>query len=183
MKLLITCVMIAASVLAAERAGPYLSAGMGIGNYDDGGRLAGIENDNVIQYRFSAGAFINEYLSVALDYVQYDAFEGKRHDGGMTQQFFKILTADVSGHYAFFDDQLDIFATFGAGELFWEEKSADPKSSSAAALLFGVGAGVRPLPWMTFNVGYGYYQFGMDTGADVYSMDLNGMYLECQVQF
>lgn len=173
----------AVGLLAADRAGPYLSAGVGIGTYDDGGRPVAIENRDVVQYRVAAGAFINSHLSVALEYGHFDAFEGHRSDGESVRQFFRTLTADATGHYAFFDDQLDLFATFGAGELFWEEQGKRAKSSSAAVLLFGAGAGVRPVPWLTFNVGYNYYQFGMRESEGTYDMALGGMYVECQVQF
>jgi opacity protein-like surface antigen len=179
--LLLLC--LALGLFAADRAGPYLSAGVGLGNYHDDGRLAQMDTEDAVQYRFSAGAFINAHLSVALEYVQFDAFEGEDAGGTSVRQFFKVLTADASGHYAFFDDQLDLFATFGAGELFWEEKGEVSRSSSAAALLFGAGVGVRPLSWLTLNVGYSYYQFGMEDDARAYAMSLGGMYFECQVQF
>lgn len=182
MKLLII-LLITVGLFAAERTGPYLSAGVGISTYDDGGRPVTIENRDVVQYRVAAGAFINSHLSVALEYGHFDAFEGRTGDGETNRQFFRVLTADATGHYAFFDDQLDLFATFGAGELFWEEQAKTDKSSSAAVLLFGAGAGVRPVPWLTFNVGYSYYQFGMRDSEGTYDMALGSMYLECQVLF
>lgn len=180
---LVALLCLALGLFAADRAGPYLSAGTGLGTYHDDGRLVQIDPRDVMQYRFAAGAFINPHLSAALEYVQFDAFEGENSAGTTVRQFFKVLTADVSGHYAFFDDQLDLFATFGAGELFWEEKGDVSRSSSAAALLFGAGVGVRPVSWLTLNVGYSYYQFGMEDDAGVYAMSLGGMYFECQVQF
>jgi opacity protein-like surface antigen len=173
----------AVSLIAAERSGPYLSAGMGAGTYNDDGRLASVESRNVAQYRIGAGAFINKNLSVALDYGQFDGFKGTTQQGGSAEEYFKILSADVYGHYPLFDDQVDMYAKFGAGQIFWNETAATPHSSTAASLVFGAGVGVRPLPWLTFNVGYDFYQFGMDDNTSSYNMSLGSAYIELQVQF
>lgn len=173
----------AVSLLAAERSGPYLGAGVGIGTYDDDGRLAGIENTNVPQLRLSAGAFINKHLSVALEYGQFEAFRGRTADAGETLEYFKTLTADVVVHYPVLEERVDWYAKFGAGEIFWDETGATDHSSSAATLLFGAGVGFRPWSRLTFNLGYDFYQFGMDDTAGSYTMGLGSAYFECQVQF
>lgn len=175
-------ILAAASLLAAERSGPYLGGGVGIGTYDDDGRLAGIENTNVPQLRLSAGAFINRHLSVALEYGQFEAFRGRTAEGD-TLEYFKTLTADVAAHYPVLDDRVDWYAKFGAGQISWDETGAAEHSSSAGTLLFGAGVGLRPWSWLTFNLGYDYYQFGMDDAAGSYTMGLGTAYLECQVQF
>jgi opacity protein-like surface antigen len=177
-------VMLAAATLfAAERSGPYLGAGMGIGTYDDGGRLAHVDSRNVPQYRVSAGAFINKHLSVALDYGQFEAFEGRTEGGEDAAQHFKMFTADVTGHYPVSNDRVDLYAKFGAGQIFWDETGASGRSSNAGTLVYGVGVGLRPWQRLTFNLGYDFYQFGMDDSTGSYNMSLGSAYLEFQVQF
>lgn len=183
MRVVAGLVAAALSLFAADRSGPYLGAGAGIGIYDDSGRLADIESRNVPQLRVSAGAFINKHLSVALEYGQFQAFKGKTSDGLSTLEYFKTLTADVFGHYPVMDDRLDLYAKFGAGEIYWDETGAMEHSSSAATLLYGVGVGLRPWTRLTFNLGYDFYQFGMDDGTKTYNMYLGSAYLELQVQF
>lgn len=180
---LLMLLLTAASLFAADRTGPYLSAGIGVSNYDDGGRPVEMENHNVIQYRFGAGAFINQYFSVAFDYAHFDSFEGKRADDTVINQSFSILTADVTGHYTFANDWLDLFARFGAGEIFWEQTGGQTKSSSAATLVYGAGIGVRPVTWLTVNIGYSFYQFGLEDAGGSYDMSLGSAYVECEVQF
>jgi len=177
-------VLLAATLLlAAERSGPYLEAGAGLGSYNDDGRRASLENTSVSQYRFGAGAFINRHLSVSLDYAKFGAFDGTTASGELSRDAFEILSADVTGHLPFFNDTVDLFARFGAGQLFWDQSHPGRKSSSAGALVYGIGVGVRARPWLTFNAGYDFYQFGMDDNGTSYEMGLGSIYLGVQVQF
>ena len=170
-------------LFAAERSGPYLGAGVGFGTYNDDGRLQSIENSNVPQLRLSAGAFINKYFSVALDYGQFQAFQGKTDSGDKTLEYFKMITADVYGHYPVWNDRIDLYARFGAGQIFWDETGAMEHSSTAATLVYGAGIGYRPWNRLTINLGYDFYQFSMDGDTKSYNMDLGTSYLEFQVQF
>ena len=177
--------MLAAATLlvAGERSGPYLSAGAGSAGYSDDGRLAREQRHDALQLRLGGGAFINEHLSVALDYRHFLAYRGETVSGEKAEQYFKALVADVSAHYPFFRDRFDLYATFGAGQIFWDQTAPVKHSNSAATLMYGVGVGVRALPWLTFNLGYEQQQFGMDDNGSRYDMMLGGIFLECQVQF
>lgn len=172
----------AATLIAAERTGPYLSAGMGLSNYDDDSRLTALDSRNVASYRLGAGAFINSNFAVALEYTQFDAFEGSM-TGGAVSERFKAFCADVLLHYPFKEERFDLFAKFGAGQIFWNETGAAQHDNSAATLLYGVGIGARPLPWLTVNVGYDIHHFGMESNVSSYEMHLGSAYIECQVQF
>lgn len=183
MKRLVWFIALGASLCAADRTGPYLGAGVGLSSYNDGGRAVEVESKDVAQVRLNAGAFINKYFSVALEYGYFETFDGLTPSGEKVHQNFNVLTAEVSAHYPLLDDQLDLFASFGAGEIFWDETGPEHFGSSAATLVYGAGAGVRPLPWLTFNIGYDFYQFGMDDGDQTYDMSLGSAYLECQVLF
>jgi len=176
-------ILAAASLLAAERSGPFLGAGMGVSNFHDDGRLAEVQSRDAAQYRLSAGAFINKYFSVSLDYGHFESFEGVTKAGEKSREDFKVLSAGVTAHYPVFDDRFDLFASFGAGQIFWEQYRPARVSSSAGTLLYGAGVGVRAMSRLTFNVGYQYYQFGLDDSSGSYEMGIGSAYLECQVQF
>jgi hypothetical protein len=173
----------AVTLFAADRSGPFLEAGAGVGTYYDDGRLADIESLNVLQFRAGAGAYINRYFSVALEYAQFEVFEGTTQDAQASRQYFRMLSADVAGHYPLLEEKMDLFAKFGAGEIFWDQTEPASLSSSAAVLVYGAGIGVRAVSWLTFNVGYDFYTFEMDTGEASYDMYLGSAYLDLQVQF
>jgi opacity protein-like surface antigen len=175
--------LLAASLLAADRSGPYLGAGVGIGTYDDDGWLASVTNRNVPEYRIAAGAFINENFSVALEYGQFDTFKGETADGLSAPQDFKMLTANVYGHYPVLDDRLDLYGKFGAGEVFWTQTAPNKINSNAATLVYGLGVGIRATQRLTFNLGYDLYTFSMDSNGSSYNMLIGSAYLDLQVQF
>ncbi|MHC3994106.1 outer membrane beta-barrel protein [Thiomicrolovo sp. ZZH C-3] len=177
-------VLLAATLLcAADRTGPYLEAGAGLGSYNDDGRRAEITTASAPQYRFGAGAFINRHLSVSLEYAQFGDFKGTTGTGEKSEETFKVLSADVTGHYPIFNDRVDLFARFGAGELYWDQRLPERKSSSAGTLVYGIGVGIRALAWLTVNAGYDFYQFGLDENGTSYAMGLGTAYIGLQVQF
>ncbi len=170
-------------LLAGERAGPYLSAGGGLADYQDDGRLSAVESKDVARVHFNAGAFINENLSVELAFGHFNDFSGKDQSGRSVRESFNIFSANVLAHYPVMEDQIDLFGKFGAGQIFWTETGPQTRSSSSAALVYGIGIGVRPLPWLTLNLGYDLNTFRMDTNTTQYDMSLGTAYLELQVQF
>jgi hypothetical protein len=167
----------------ADRAGPYLGAGMGASTYDDDGRLAEIETTDAVYFRLSAGAFINEYFSVEFGLAHFNDFDGYAQDGTKATDRFHTFTANALGHYPVMDGRFDFFAKFGAGQVFWSESGKPNRESSAAVLVFGAGVGVRATSWLTFNLGFDYHSFGMDVNTTRYEMGLSAAYLEMQVQF
>jgi len=176
-------VLLAAGLLAAERSGPYLGAGVGLGSYDDDGRLAKVEAGERTQYRFAGGAFINRHLSVALAYGRFEAFEGRTAEGALSSERFETISAEAAAHYPVWKDRIDLFAKFGAGEIFWDQTAPGHHSSSAAVLVYGVGIGFRPQPRVTLNAGYDLYRFSMDANGTSFDMGLGSAYVGVEVQF
>lgn len=173
----------AAGLAGAERTGPYLGIGAGLSGYDDDGRLASVESSNVAQYRVTAGAYINKHFSVELGYAHFNPFEGVNRDGAAVRERFEVVSASALGHYPLAEDRFDLFARFGAGQIFWNESGDSSRKSNAGTVIFGAGAGVRPLPWLTFLAGFDLYRFGMEVDSTRYDMQLGSAYLEVQVQF
>ncbi len=176
-------VLLAATLLSAERSGPYLGIGAGAASYDDEGRLAAQSGDESPVFRLVGGAFINRHLSVALAYDYFGAFDGVTESGEKAEEHFKVLSARVTGHYPLLNEKMDLFATFGAGEVFWDQTTPEKRSSSAASLVYGVGVGVWATSSLAVNVGYDLFQFGMDEGGNRYNMSLGTLFFDIQVQF
>lgn len=170
-------------LFADDGSGPYLSAGAGVARYLDDGRLEQIASLNVAQYRLGAGAYINRYFSVAFDYCHFMPFKGEDRAGNSVEEHFNILSADVIGHYPFRKYQMEVYAKFGAGQVFWEEKSTATRSSSAGTVVYGIGMGYYPRDWLGVNLGYDFYRFKMDDNGTRYHMGLGAAYLEMQVRF
>jgi opacity protein-like surface antigen len=177
--------------LLADRTGPYLGLGAGLSHYNDDGRLRSIDTEYTTAYRFYAGAFINEYLSVEIDYTYLKAFSGTSESGSSIEEKFEALTVAALAHYPVWEERIDWFAKFGAGELFWgESETSQEQGDSTGTLLFGAGVGYRPIDRLTFNLGYDYYIFDLvsqgsesDASARRYEMGIGSVYLEVEVQF
>jgi opacity protein-like surface antigen len=177
--------------LVADRAGPYLGLGAGLSHYNDDGRLQSIDTDYTAAYRFYAGAFINKHLSVEIDYNYLKAFSATSESGNSVEEKFEVLTVAALAHYPVWEERIDWFAKFGAGELFWQETEASQKQGdSTGTLMFGAGVGYRPVDRLTFNLGYDYYIFDLvspvsqsDTSTRRYEMGIGEIYLEVEVQF
>lgn len=177
--------------LIADRTGPYLGVGAGLSYYNDDGRLQRVSTDHASSYRFCAGAFINEYLSVEIDYAYLKAFQGTSEIGEAVEEKFEALTVAALAHYPVWENRIDLFAKFGAGELFWSETGKTQKQDdSTGTLLVGAGVGYRPTERLTFNLGYDYYTFSLDAldpatnlAMKRYEMEIGLLYLGVEVQF
>ena len=168
----------------AERSGPYIGAGVGLSSYNDDDRLDAITDNSNGTLRLYAGAYINKYFSVEVDYSALMKFEGLTKIGGEVTNEFSILSFAALAHYPVANDSVDLYAKFGAGQLFWEESGSESHSDDSAAMLFGAGIGYRLMEALTLNLGYDFYTFSMDGANDAhYNMSLGVTYLKVEVQF
>ncbi len=168
----------------AERSGPYVGVGVGLTNYNDDGRLAAITDNSSETLRLYAGAYINEYLSVEMDYSGMMEFKGYSGEGGAVTNEFSVFSVAALAHYPIADNSADLYAKFGAGQLFWEESGSEEHSDDSAAILFGLGLGYRLMETLTLNLGYDLYAFSMDgVNEEHYNMTLGLVYMKIEVQF
>ncbi len=176
--------MLMAVSLWAERAGPYIGTGVALANYDDDNRLESISKNSQEALRIYGGAYINENFSVEVDYATLMKFEGVSKSGGSVDNEFSIFSVAALAHYPVADNTVDLYAKFGAGQIFWKESGSESHESDAAALLFGVGIGYRLMEALTLNFGYDYFTFGMDVSEEQsYDMALGLTYMKIEVQF
>ena len=175
--------LLAVSLFSAERSGPYLGLGYGIGLLEDDGYYVAEKPESRTLLRAYGGAYLNENFSVELDYTHFNAFEGEHALYGKLEEQFTLLTASAAVHYPVLDDTLDLFAKFGAGEVTWNESGAADRSDSAAALLYGVGCSIRFMEVMSFKIGVDLAQFSLDDANQNYDMLLQYGYGALEVQF
>lgn len=191
MRRLIAVMVLFTFPLIADRAGPYLGVGAGLSDYYDDGRLERFSTEYATSYRLYAGAFINENFSVEIDYAYLKEFHGTSRSGSAVEEKFEALTVAALAHYPVWENRIDWFAKFGAGEVFWNEKEeTQTQGDSTGTLLLGAGVGYRPVERLTFNLGYDYYIFNLDAQATAanpsakrYEMHIGLIYLGMEVQF
>ncbi|RLA72793.1 MAG: hypothetical protein DRG24_01965 [Epsilonproteobacteria bacterium] len=168
----------------AERSGPYIGFGVGLADYNDDGRLAEISDNSNEALRLYAGAYINEYLSVEFDYSGMMEFQGQSITGGDVTNEFSVFSVAALAHYPISDNSVDLYAKFGAGQLFWEESGSEEHSDDSATILLGLGLGYRLMETLTLNLGYDLYSFSMDVANEEhYNMSLGLVYMKVEVQF
>ena len=138
---------------AKRGAGPYIGGGYGTSSLKDGGyyELKESRSDGYVLY---AGAYINDYLSVELEYIA-DLNYKQNNDETITHKFIDINT---QAHYPFWEKRLDVYAKFGAGFVY--------QNSSGHMLVYGVGAAYRIDARYAVRIGYDYFDFGIDYSED-----------------
>ena len=139
---------------AKRGAGPYIGGGYGTSSLKDGG-FYNLQENNSNGYVLYAGAYINDYLSVELEYVAGLNYEQKQNEESITHKFIDINT---QAHYPFWDKKIDLYAKFGAGYVY--------KNSSGHTLVYGAGAAYRLNERYALRMGYNYFDFGIDVSGD-----------------
>ena len=159
---IVTVILLLSAVLFAQRSGPYIGVGYGVGFYDSDDRLKYEESDITNStLRFTLGAYINENFSVEMDYTHYDEFYGS-YDGADVKESFSIIGVCALAHYPFYDDMFDIYGKIGAGQLFWNESHGRSNADSTGAYIFGGGLGYRYDEAIMIKIGYDLVSFGLD---------------------
>ena len=184
MKFLLIFFLLIGSLLADRDGGPYLGFGYGISQYDDDNFNKTIVDNRSISTTLYAGAYINKHLSVELGYTNFNTNSDDNFivlNDTKEQISISAITISTLAHYAFFNDKLDFYAKFGAGELNQSGISLDGFS-----LVYGVGMGYRFNKYLGIKFAYDNYQFGYDADGDLasdYDMQLHYLYSAIEVQF
>lgn len=178
--------------LYAERSGPYIGIGYGVSDIDDSEDHHDQGYVRVVERRpqtplLYAGAFINEHLSVELDYLGLDDYVSENSTGEQIRDSVLIVSAVAVAHYPVLNDHLDLFGRFGAGQVMAKEITTEERSYNEAAILFGAGIGYRPTDRLTFKLGYDRYTYDKvaaespDAAKSATVIDL--LYMALEVQF
>ena len=161
-------------LFGAERSGPYLGIGYGNTLLNDKDYF-GLKKKESPLYAAYAGAYINENLSVEVEYaggMEYEKISSKK-------QQFAFLDINTQAHYPFLNDEADVFIKVGTG-------SVTTKNNSGVAFVFGAGVAYRFMKRYAFKAVYDYLYFGVDTNGDELkdvSMHTHIVYGALEVQF
>jgi len=193
-KILLSLMALVTLALAepVDRTGPYIAVGWGYAVFNDDGRMQAASLDNAYNLNYIGGVFINKYLSVELAYDSYKTFENVYN---LNTTKISVIDVDAKAHYPLWNERIDLYGAFGAGQVFWSENLNGITQSDKSGVLRGdVGVGFRALEWLTMNVGYRRYFFTLDhnTGTkdsenniiyERYKMKVSSVYATIEVQF
>ncbi len=161
------------SLMAERNGGPYISVGYGDSYIKDSGYY-GLDEESSKGYIVCAGAYINKHLSVEVEYI--DALQYHSPQRGNVD--FSVIDINTQAHYPLYDDKLDLYVKFGAGEV--------NQNSSGFALVYGAGASWRFDERFALRSGYDYVDFGIDQNGDGSSdvkMHIGFYFVALEVQF
>ena len=187
MKFILVFLLFFTSLLADRDGGPYLGFGYGYANYYDDGFNDEIKENLSQTLTFYAGAYINKHLSVELGYIDFNAYGAGDGflviDNLSTEKTlsFSVMTISTLAHYAFYNDSLDFYARFGAGEI-----KKNILSGEGFTMNYGLGMGYRFNKYISMKIAFDTYQFGFDENADKssdYKMTLDYLYSAIEIQF
>jgi len=187
MKLILAFLLSFTSVLADRDGGPYIGFGYGTSNYYDDGFNEKIKENLSKTLTFYAGAYINKHLSVELGYIDFNTYG--QEDGFLVIDnsdaekiiSFSVMSISTLAHYAFFNDSLDFYARFGAGEI-----KQNLLTGEGFTMTYGLGIGYRFNEYISMKIAYDTYQFGYSENSDRssdYRMGLDYLYTAIEVQF
>lgn len=157
--------------------GPYIGLGYGFSSYNDDGYYSKVDDRNIASYNLYAGAYINKYLSVELDYMRSGDF--KVEDTSKDSFNYSSVTINALAHYPVLYGNLDFYAKFGAGQSY-----VNISGSDGAALVIGGGMSYRINEIFALKVGYDMYSFNYDSDArGGFDMDVQYAFAAVEVQF
>jgi len=183
MKFLLIFFLLIGSLLADRDGGPYLGFGYGTSIYNDDGLNQKLIEEDSNSMIFYAGAYINKHLSVELGYIDFNTNGSNFIALNDSINNISISTTTIStlAHYQFFNDKLDFYGKFGAGEL-----NQSGIKTEGFTLVYGVGAGYRFNKSIGVKIAYDNYQFNYDENSDDvadYRMKIDSFYAAIEVQF
>ncbi len=153
--------------------GPYIGVGYGTSVLQDNGYY-NTDNDTSSVILVYAGAYINEYLSVEIEYESGLSYKKNTQES----VDFSFLLINTQAHYPLYYDMFDLFAKFGAGEV--------NQNSTGFSFVFGVGTAYRYSNRIALKVGYNYYNFDIDINGDNsgdQTISISNPYFAVEVQF
>ncbi len=179
---LVVITLLTTTLSAAENqrdGGPYIGAGYGVATYNDNNFYNDVKEKNIGSYNLYAGAYINKYFSVELDYLKSGDFHVVDITSVQTTFNYSAITVDALAHYPILDDSVDFFAKFGAGQSYISISTND-----GAALVYGAGVSYRFNDTFALRMAYDMYQFTYNSDArGKFNMNLQCAYAAIEVQF
>ena len=159
--------LIVSTLCALSRdSGPYI--GIGYGNsYLDASKPHESSYEESNTKNIYLGAYINRYLSVEFNYINAQGYD----DATLNGYNFSTLA-----HYPFFNDRVDIYGRFGAGEIRYSLND-----DAVADVIFGAGVSYRVSKQYSIKIAVDYHMF--DATFNSQKAELYNTFLALEVQF
>lgn len=178
MKYILVLVLFFSSLYADRDGGPYIGVGYGISQYDSGGVYKTPKEDYSKAISVYSGAYINKYFSVEIGYVDFAFDKGYEVDETKTLEI-SLFSISTLAHYPVWDDKLDFYAKFGAGQI-------DYDNDSGFSFVFGIGTAIRFNDYVSLKFAYDKCSFGYDStnnGSSDNDMSIEYIYSAIEIQF
>ncbi|MCF6330827.1 MAG: porin family protein [Sulfurimonas sp.] len=178
MKYLLLLVLFFSYSFADRDGGPYIGVGYGVSQYDSDGLYNTLKKDSSKSITIYGGAYINKHFSVELGYVDFAYEDGYIVDDTKTLKL-SLFSVSTLVHYPVWDDRVDFYAKFGAGQISYSD-------GSGLVFVFGVGTAVRFNDYVSLKFAYDKYFFGHDStnsGSADNEMSIDYIYSAIEVQF
>jgi opacity protein-like surface antigen len=174
-KIIFIFLLFLTTLYADRNGGPYVGIGYTYTTYTEQEKYYDVQENSDESFKIELGAFINKYLSVALEYDAKNRF--KKQDSSTIS--FSMIHINTQAHYQFYNDKIDIFGKFGAGEV-------DSDADTGFGLVYGAGISYRINQRYEIVLGYDYVDVGVDINNDDssdFKIDLGVSYISFRVQF
>ncbi len=180
MRYLLVLVLFFSSLHADREGGPYIGVGYGVSQYNSN-EIYNTQEDISRAISIYGGAYINKYLSVELGYIDFTSFSSQNGYMVDDTKTYKLSIFSVSTlvHYPIFNDKLDFYARFGAGQINFDD-------DSGFNFVFGVGVAIRFNSYLSLKFAYDKHPFYYDAtsnNSDDTSMNIDYIYSAIEVQF
>ncbi len=185
MKYILVLVLMLSCVYADREGGPYVGMGYGEQKYNDNGLYTTLKEKRSKSLYFYAGAYINKYLSVEINYLKIAPYTALLKSKNVKLDL-SIVTVSTLIHYPFYHDMFDPYIKFGVGDI--REKVANAKGFT---FVYGIGTSFRVSELFSIKLAYDIYPFGYDqvnqqgvaNGVADYNQDIRYVYTAVEFQF
>ncbi len=185
MKYILVLLLMLSFAYADREGGPYIGVGYGQQKYNDDGLYTALKEKRSESLNFYAGAYMNKYFSVELDYVKIAPYTAVLKSKNVKLDL-SIVTVSTLVHYPLYNDMFDTYIKFGVGDI--REKNANAKGFT---FVYGLGTSFRVSELISIKLSYDLYPFGYDqadatgttNGISNYNQTIKYIYTAVEFQF
>lgn len=152
MRIFLVLVFLYSLSFADRDGGPYLGTSYGMSDFKSGGLYSSVKDKGSRMMSVYAGAYISKHLSVELDFTKMLGDSVVVNNSESVD--FSMYSVSTLAHYAF-DDFLDFYARFGAGEIYFN-------GGEGFGFHYGIGTSMRLSKLISVKLSYEMYKFGYD---------------------
>jgi opacity protein-like surface antigen len=150
MRLGLIFLLLCALLHANRNAGPYI--GVGYSTATTKSDYYNFQDDSAKGYLLYAGAYINKYFCVEIEYNEKMTYTLQNSD----TLDIKYIDINTQAHYPIFNNIIDPYVKFGIAQIY-------TSTSDGFSFLYGLGVRYLYKEMLGLKIGYNYYDAGIDT--------------------